>query len=237
MDAATDRDQTRNRIIEVAAGLLREHGPSAVTTRRVAADAGVQAPMIYRIFGDKDGLLEAVAENVMAGFVSAKAATVAAASAEQIDPFHDLESGWRAQIAFGLENPTLFRLLSEPDRVRDSPAAASGKQVLERRVRRVAATGRLRVSERRAVDLIQAAGTGVIQTLLATPIAQRELGLADDAYQAVMARILTDGPSPRDGDSTAAIVAFRATVSELAGMSPAERGFMTEWLDRLIAQA
>ncbi|WP_338419811.1 TetR family transcriptional regulator [Streptomyces klenkii] len=33
-----------------------------MTTRAVAAAAGVQAPAIYRLFGDKDGLLEAVAE-------------------------------------------------------------------------------------------------------------------------------------------------------------------------------
>jgi AcrR family transcriptional regulator len=36
-------------------------GRRAVTTRAVAAGAGVQAPTIYRLFGDKDGLLDALA--------------------------------------------------------------------------------------------------------------------------------------------------------------------------------
>jgi len=72
----TGRARTQAAIVEVAARLLDTGGPDAVTTRAVAAEAGVQAPTIYRLFGDKDGLLEAVAEQVMATFVSAKAATV-----------------------------------------------------------------------------------------------------------------------------------------------------------------
>ena len=58
--------------------LLRDEGPGAVTTRGVAQAAGVQAPAIYRLFGDKDGLLEAVAESVMSSFVAAKASVVEA---------------------------------------------------------------------------------------------------------------------------------------------------------------
>ena len=72
-EAVSSRSATRSIIIDVAAQLLQEHGPLAVTTRGVADRAGVQAPTIYRLFGDKDGLLDAVAEHVMATFVSAKA--------------------------------------------------------------------------------------------------------------------------------------------------------------------
>jgi hypothetical protein len=43
------------------------------------------------------------------------------------------------------------------------------RRVLESRVHRVAVTGRLGVSEQRAVNIIQAAGIGAIQTLLSTP--------------------------------------------------------------------
>src|ERR1700677_3669653 len=52
--------KTRENLVEVAARLLREQGAAAVTTRAVALAAGVQAPAIYRLFGDKDGLLDAV---------------------------------------------------------------------------------------------------------------------------------------------------------------------------------
>ena len=54
------RGATRARIVDVAARLLQTDGPAAVTTRAVAEGAGVQAPTIYRLFGDKEGLLDAV---------------------------------------------------------------------------------------------------------------------------------------------------------------------------------
>ncbi|BCJ31678.1 TetR/AcrR family transcriptional regulator [Actinocatenispora sera] len=235
MSEVTDsRSRTRSRIVAVAARLLQQEGPAAVTTRGVAEAAGIQAPTIYRLFGDKDGLLDAVAEHVMAEYVSAKAATVRAASAADVDPVDDLRVGWQRQIAFGLANPALFRLLSDPDRVLLSPAAQSGKRVLETRVHRIAAAGRLRVGERHAVDLIQAAGIGVIQTLLGTPADDRDLGLADSMFDAVLGQILTDAPNRAGGATTAAVVAFRAVAPDLDALTAAERELLTEWLDRAI---
>jgi AcrR family transcriptional regulator len=234
-DAATRRADLRARIIEVAAQALREEGPAAVTTRGVTERAGVQAPMIYRLFGDKDGLLEAVAEHVMAGFVAAKAKT---AGEESDDPLRDLRAAWREQIDFGVGNPALFRLLSDPDRVRRSAAAHAGRQVLRTRIGRVAAAGRLRVSEERAIDLLQAAAVGAIQTLLAAAPAQRDPGLADSLYDAVLGQILT-GPatSVRADSDAAAAVALRARAARLGALTRAERHMLTEWLDRVIDAA
>lgn len=224
----------RARIIDIAASLLHEHGPAAVTTRGVAEAAGVQAPAIYRLFGDKDGLLEAVAEHVMSTFVAEKSDTVDAAAADGIDPLDDLRVGWDKQIAFGLANPSVFRLLSDPDRVRDSVAARSGRQLLASRVHRVAVAGRLRVSERRAIDLIQAAGVGTIQQLLSTPTDHRDPGLADAMYETLLQQILTDAPGPSGDDIMTAAITLRAVTGELCGLSGAERRLMTEWLDRAI---
>ena len=233
-DGTRSRADTRSRIVDVAARLLREEGPAAVTTRGVAEGAGVQAPTIYRLFGDKDGLLDAVAEHVMASFVSAKADIVSAASAANIDPLEDLRAGWAMQIDFGVANPAIFRLLSDPGRVLHSPAAQSGKRVLESRIHRLAATRRLRVAERRAVDLIQAAGIGTIQTLLSTTPDQRDPGLADAMFEAVLRQILTDAPDRAEGGSIATAVAFRAIAPELHVLSESERQLLAEWLDRAI---
>ena len=233
-DATSSREDTRARIIDVSARLLHERGAAAVTTRGVAQGAGVQAPTIYRLFGDKDGLLEAVAEHVMATYVSAKAAVVEAASAGGVDPLVDLRAGWQMQIDFGVSNPDLFRLLSDPIRVGRSAAAESGKRVLESRVHRIAATGRLRVSEQRAVGLIQAAGIGTVQTLLAAPPERRDVGLADDIYDAVLRQILTDAPGRADGDSVALTVAFRTIAPRLDMLSTSERHLLNEWLDRVV---
>jgi AcrR family transcriptional regulator len=234
-NATSSRAGTRSRIVDVAARLLREEGPAAVTTRGVAEGAGVQAPVIYRLFGDKDGLLEAVAEHVMAAFVSAKAEDVKAASLADVDPLDDLRAGWEMQIDFGVANPALFRLLSDPDRALRSPAARSGRHVLESRVHRVAVTGRLRVSERRAAGLIQAAGIGVIQTLLSTPPEQRDPGLAESMFQAVLQQVLTGAPALSEGGPIAATVAFRAIAPRLDMLSEAERQLLADWLDRAIS--
>ena len=69
---ASSRDQTRAQLVAVAAHLLATHGPDAVTTRAVALAAGVQAPTIYRLFGDKNGLLGAVAEHGFASYLARK---------------------------------------------------------------------------------------------------------------------------------------------------------------------
>ncbi len=228
------RSATRARIVDVAARLLGEHGPAAVTTRAVADGAGVQAPTIYRLFGDKDGLLDAVAEHVMATHVATKARVESAAVAAGNDPLEDLRASWMAQVEFGLANPAVFRMLSEPGRVRRSPAARSGQQVLEGRIHRVAATGRLRVSEQRAVALVQAAGIGAIQALLATEPEHRDAGLAASLYDAVLGSVLTDVPAPDDDGIMAAAVAIRAHAPGLAVLTGPERRLLTEWLDRVI---
>lgn len=233
-DVATTRNEVRATIVASAARLLREHGPAAVTTRRVAEAAGVQAPTIYRLLGDKDGLLDAVAEHVLATYVSAKAEVADAASDGGVDPVEDLRSGWATYLDFGLANPTLFALLSDPERSQGSPAARSGQHVLAARVHRVALAGRLRVSEARAVDLIHAAGTGAVLTLLSTPPDRRELGLADDLLDAVLGQILIDAPTPGTPTHGPPAVALRATITYLDLLSDAERHLLADWLDRII---
>jgi AcrR family transcriptional regulator len=90
-------DTTRGRIIAAAKTLIAEGGAEAATTRAVASKAKVQAPTIYRLFGDKDGLLRAAAEAVFADYVGRKNTP-----ASQDDPVLALADGWDAHVAFGL---------------------------------------------------------------------------------------------------------------------------------------
>ncbi len=232
--AAPARPDVRSEIVEVATRLLHEQGPAAVTTRGVAQGAGVQAPTIYRLFGDKDGLLDAVAEHVMATYVSSKAAVSQAASARDLDPLVDLHAGWLSYLEFGVANPTLYALLSDPRRALRSPAAQSGRHVLAARIHRVALTGRLQVSEQRAVDLIHAAGTGVVLTLLSTPPESRDFDLAEQMYEAALRQILIDGPEDAENAPRAAAITLRAIAPGLDVLSDAERHLLGEWLDRAI---
>ena len=224
---SASRHKTRANIVECAAQLLREQGASAVTTRAVAQAAGMQAPSIYRFFEDKDALLDAVAEHVFATYVAGKTLVE-----DSGDPVADLRAGWDTHIGFGLANAALFGLLTDPSRGARSPAAAAGLEVLRARVHRVAAVGRLRVPERRAVGVIHAAGTGAVLTLLSTPPEHRDLDLADAMYEAVMRSILTDVPTLPADSAAAAAVAFRAVAPNLLMLTDAERTLLSEWLDR-----
>ena len=123
-------------------------------------------------------------------------------------------------------------MFSDPDRVVNSPAARTGKAVLVARIRRVAVAGRLKVTERRAVELFQAAGVGVITTVLATPPDERDLSLVDAVLEAVLAQILTDNPVVTDTGPLPTTIAFRAIAPSLPALSATERQLLTEWLDR-----
>ncbi|TNM59268.1 TetR/AcrR family transcriptional regulator [Streptomyces sp. NP160] len=232
--AGSGREAVRERLIEVAVALLHEHGPAAVTTRGVAAAAGVQAPTIYRLFGDKDGLLDAVAEHAAMTFVAAKAKIAQAAADEDADPLEDLRAAFLAQVDFGVANPAVFKLLSDPERARRSGVAEAGRRVLQARVHRLALAGLLRVEEARCVDLVQAAGTGVIQTLLSTGPERRDEGLAEAMWAAVMNQVLqpSTGSAGTDDRLAATLVTFRAIAPDMPGLSQAERALLIEWLNR-----
>ena len=206
------RSETRAHIVEIAARLLDGEGAAALTIRAVAQAAGLQAPALYRFFEDKDALLDAVAEHVFTTYVAGKAVD------EDGDPVADLRAGWDAHIGFGLANAALFGLLVTPGR--PSPAGEAGLAVLRARVHRIAEAGRLRIPEPLAAELVHAAGTGAVLTLLARPPADRDLGLAEAMYEAVLARILTDAPAPPDASP------------DLSKLTGAERALLAEWLDR-----
>ena len=59
-DKPTGRDSVRSALIEAAADLFAERGPSRVSVREIATRAGVNHGLVHRHFGSKDGLLKAV---------------------------------------------------------------------------------------------------------------------------------------------------------------------------------
>ena len=216
----------RERILAAAAALVASGGSEAATTRAVAAAAGLQAPTIYRLFGDKDGLLSAVAERVMADFVATKDQAVS-----EDDPVFDLRRGWDDYVAFGLSHPAVFTLMNSFAKRSLSSATAAGLAVLARRVHRVARAGRLRISEERAIDLIHACGTGTVLALIAKPVDARD-GLAIASREAVMAAIL-DEPRPETDATAAMATGLRANLPEVVDLTPGERHLLDELLQRI----
>lgn len=216
----------RERIVEAAAALLADGGTDAVSTRAVSAAAGVQPPTIYRLFGDKQGLLDAVVVHGFTAYLHSKAAV------EPLDdPVEDLRAGWDQHVALGVDNPALYTLMYA--RGAATPAAVAAFEVLAERVTRIAKAGRLAVPESRAVALIHAAGHGTTLTLIATPEADRDPQLSVAAREAVIAAITTDpSPGTSPGPVTAAVT-LRAVLPGTDALTPPERTLMAEWLDRI----
>jgi AcrR family transcriptional regulator len=59
---------TEQRLITAGLALFREAGLGAVTTRAVAARAGVNEVTLFRHFGNKDGLIQAMIDHVLQRF-------------------------------------------------------------------------------------------------------------------------------------------------------------------------
>lgn len=222
-DDATDLD---SRIIRAAWELIREGGADAATTRAVATRAGVQAPSIYRRFGDKEGLINAVAEAALATFVREKASRPAGA-----DAVEDLRHGWDNYVDFGLANPTLSGIIS---RNPQSPAAMGGMTVLRQRVAAVAASGRLKVSEEFAVQMIHAAAVGVVVTQIAAGSEARNLSLSRAAREATLGALMTDLSTVEAPDVKAAAITLKARLAQTDALSPGETMLMAELLARIV---
>ena len=230
------RTSTRERIVRAAAGLLAEGGREAASTRAVAAAAGVQAPTIYRLFGDMRGLLDEVASYGFSVYLRDKT------TRERVeDPVEDLRRGWDLHVGFGLANPTFYALMyGDPRPGAELTAAKEAAEILHGLVSRVAEAGRLRVGVERAVGMIHAAGSGVTLALIGTEPKDRDPALSEATREAVLAAVTTDGPDGEatggDGRDRAAnrAVALKAVLSEAeAGLTPGERALLSELLDRI----
>ena len=228
-DEAAHADDVRTRIVVAAAGLIASGGRDAATTRAVAAAAAVQAPTIYRLFGDKRGLLDAVVEHGLAAYVAEKARR-----APHPDPVQDLRDGWDLHVAFGLTHPGLFTIMTgDPQHHPLSPAVAAGLDVLQRRVRNIALAGRLRVSEHRAVALLQSMCIGTVLTLLHEPEERRDPALSAAARDAVVTAITGEAISPADLAPARVATALRASLDRTSVLTDGERHLLGELLDRI----
>jgi AcrR family transcriptional regulator len=246
---------TRDRIIAAAAAILDAEGREAVSTRSVSAAAGVQPPAIYRLFGDMQGLLDAVAHFGFGEYLAQKTN-----AAPEPDPVDGLRRGWDLHIGFGLSHPALYALMyGQPGTGLASHAAAEAMNILRGLVERVARSGRLAVDVDSAVGMIHAAGCGVTLSLIAAPADRRDQALAERTREAILAAVTTDsvadagtGLSPAaaeprgpgqgvpDGGNAAGrhAIALKATLaaggSTAAGLLTAgESVLLGEWLDRL----
>jgi AcrR family transcriptional regulator len=219
------------RVVEAALKLLNDGGREAVTTRAVTDAAGIQAPTLYRLFGDKQGLLDAVADY---GYLLAY--NEKSQRTHDPDPVRSLREGWEFLTRFGLEHSMLFALMfCDPRPGAGSPVLRKVYRLLEDLTHRLAVAGRLKITEKQATDLVYAASHGVVLALISMPEEQRDLRLPRNACEAVINAITTDAtPHGNVGPATAAI-ALHASLPQVTSLSAGERLLLSELLQRISA--
>ncbi|THD64379.1 TetR/AcrR family transcriptional regulator [Phenylobacterium sp.] len=112
----------RRALIDAASRLLEAEGPSALSLRAVAREAGVSPAAPYHHFKDKGELLEAVAGE---GWTLLDGA-IAKARAEAATPADALDEIGVAYVCFARENPAIYRVMY--DTARDKEAFPDGME-------------------------------------------------------------------------------------------------------------
>ncbi|WP_030898199.1 TetR/AcrR family transcriptional regulator [Streptomyces sp. NRRL F-5126] len=233
MDDAKAR--SRRRILEVAADLLEREGAQALSTRAVAAAAGIRAASLYQLFGDKDGLLSALAVHAFDLYLAEKRTR-----APSGDPVDGMRRGWDGHVGFGLEHPAFYLLMYGSDRPgRRPPAAQEAQELLMVYLGRAASAGRLRVAPALAAQLLLAAVTGVTLSLIGIPEGDRDPEVSPRMREALV-DVLTTGPGPEpdtDPALAARALALDATLGGAAPdavpLRPVETALLRDWLRRL----
>lgn len=226
---------TKEAIICATASLLEQGGRDAVSTRAVAAAAGVQVPTIYRQFGDMRGLLDAVVSYVLDRYLAQKgpATTVD-------DPVVALREQWDCNVNFGLSYPAFYTLLYS-DYQPGMPFRATVETItfLEGLVREAAKAGRLRVEVNQAAQMLHAACSGVILTLIGRVPEERDMALSDATREATLDAVLVPAEAPVRGRATPPAqvanraIALKALLPDATALTTGERLLLAEWLDRL----
>nr|WP_246540995.1 TetR/AcrR family transcriptional regulator [Mycobacterium spongiae] len=95
----------RDEMLHAAVGLLNDHGPDALQTRKVASAAGTSTMAVYTHFGGMPGLIAEVADEGMRQFDAALALPHTA------DPVADLLATGLAYRHYAIERPHMYRLM------------------------------------------------------------------------------------------------------------------------------
>ncbi|QMU76246.1 TetR/AcrR family transcriptional regulator [Streptacidiphilus sp. PB12-B1b] len=109
----------RSELLDAADRVVRRDGPRA-SMNTIAAEAGITKPILYRHFGDKNGLYRALAERHTTGLL----ASVRAALAQPLERRDRVEGVIDTYLAAIEAQPQVYRFLTHPDPAADglSPA-------------------------------------------------------------------------------------------------------------------
>ncbi|MGO1412828.1 TetR/AcrR family transcriptional regulator [Microbacterium sp. JB110] len=225
-------DDIRAALLAAAEAQLVASLDSDIATRAVCEAAGVTQPVLYRIFGDKRGLLDALADAGLERYAARKAELEVTD-----DPAEDLRRGWDDHLSFAQEHAALYQLMFAPRPWASSRARDGVIELLRRTLSRCAAAGVLRVEIDVAQAMLLAANVGLALNRMADPASYAATGVSDALRDAVMGSVLDDDGSQR-GQEDAGAAARRQIRAQLrmdppSALLPEETALMTLWLNRL----
>jgi AcrR family transcriptional regulator len=192
--------------------------------------------MLYRQFGDKEGLLSAVVDYGFEQYLASK--RIARPSS---DPVQDVRDGWDNHVRFAVENPNYYRLMYSPGLSVPPNAAAEAHRLLLDVLERCAAAGRLRVSPRTSAQMVMSANAGVALSLITRPALYDDASFSRRVRDAVIAAITVPGPAatttgdqPPAGAASIAVsagtLAAQLRAASPAGMTEPEKSLLQQWL-------
>ena len=138
---ARQREEARRAILDATELLLIESGGFDFSIRSLSKRCGYSAPTVYHYFRDKDGLVDALLEERVAGLADA----IERVSVTR-DPLADLSAVLKVFVGFSAEHPTFDRLMwtvSSKGQLRTTPAMDRLRARVHPPLAALAASGRL----------------------------------------------------------------------------------------------
>jgi len=191
----------------------------------------VTQPALYRLLGDKRGLLDAVADQGLERYAALKGA-----QRKTDDPVADLSTGWDDHMEFASRNPALYQLMFVPRPWSHSVARERVFGLLVATLVRCAAAGALTIEPVRAAQLILSANVGVALNQIAQPALFDDGALSRRMREAVFRSLLVEPTEPRPGTPLAAAalrLRSQLALSQVVALDPAESALLDRWLQRL----
>ena len=152
--------ETAERIVLITSRWMDENPGQSLTTRKVCELAGVTAPTLYHHFGDKQGLMQAVAERKMLAFFSGKRQ-----QPETDDPRADLLRGWDQWLDFARQNQALIAALQQSPEI-SARLRAGAEAIAESRLKRLQSVQTLCMTPKQAAQFMVTASNVVVQLIL-----------------------------------------------------------------------
>jgi AcrR family transcriptional regulator len=129
------RAERRGQLLDAAVGAIRDIGPGA-TMEQLAKAGGVTKPILYRHFGDRDGLIRAIAQRFSTDLLTS-VTTPLTADTEARDLLHSTVDSY---VAFIERDPNLYRFMmrQSPERTEGLESMGSLIDLIARQVAQVA---------------------------------------------------------------------------------------------------